>query len=439
VAKKVVKKTGKKKKGKKRDYRKRALHQFVFKIFLVVAFLGFFGVALYPFVVDSLNDVLDQEILQQYQKRANSAYQAKQEEKYKEQARKERLRTRELADPFSQASLDNALVKNHSSKYFTDHTIGIVYIPTIHQSLPIFDSSKEDFLSRGAAWLASSDYPKGGASTHTVISGHRGLPTAALFTDLDKVKKDEIFILLLGKDNYLAYKVYDISVIEPGDLSKIGKEDGRDLATLLTCTPYMVNTHRLLVTGERTPFTPSMLKDIERARQRQLLQRYALLAAIILSILFAIYYLIHAFLRMRIKRRRYDVVVKVYDSLKDLPYDKEIVLGLFDKKGKHPIKRRGVQVTTSFDPETKELSIQQLPGMYYRLKPMNHEEVPSFLIYVKRRKHKYFRLKAKGRKYKKYICLKITKDQVHLHIKRAEEREKKGSKPVKSKEVKVCS
>jgi sortase A len=253
-----------------------------------------------------------------------------------------------------------------------------------------------------------------------VISGHRGLPTAALFTDLDKVVEGDVFILLLGKDHYLAYQVFQISVIEPTDLSKLEKDPNNDLVTLLTCTPYMVNSHRLLVTGERIPFTPSMLGDIENSEKIQILQRYLMFGGIVLVIVLAIWHMIYAFYRMRIRRRKYDVLVHVFeDEESPVPYQGAFAYALYDKKGKHPIKRKGEPIQARLNPENSQLFMEQLPGLKYRIKPTEENpNLPSFSIRVKRMKHQYFRLSIKGGKNRKAGRLKIKKDHVQFFIKK---------------------
>ncbi|MDR2834305.1 MAG: class C sortase, partial [Streptococcaceae bacterium] len=232
-------------------------------MFIVLGALGFLALGLYPLVVDSLNDWLDDRIITQFTNKANEEYLADLQARTEAGAYREQLRQIALQDPFSQESLDNANVVRRSPAYYTERTLGIIYVPSINVSLPIFDSTHEDFLSVGAAWIASSDFPSGGEGRHTVISAHSGLPSATLFTNLEEMKEGDIFIIDRGQQNYLAYEVFRIKVVEPDDLSMIQVEEGRDLASLLTCTPYMINTHRLIVTGERIPFTPNMRSEIE--------------------------------------------------------------------------------------------------------------------------------------------------------------------------------
>lgn len=128
--------------------------------------------------------------------------------------------------------------------------MGYIEIPKIRVSLPIYHGVDEGILQIATGHLAGTSLPVGGKSSHCAISGHRGLPSARLFTDLDKMNKDDVFMIhVLNKT--LTYQVDQIRIVLPDDLSDLKIEEGKDLFTLVTCTPYGVNTHRLLVRGHR--------------------------------------------------------------------------------------------------------------------------------------------------------------------------------------------
>lgn len=128
--------------------------------------------------------------------------------------------------------------------------MGYVEIPAIHVSLPIYHGVDEAVLQVAIGHIEGSSLPVGGEGTHCVVSGHRGLPSARLFTDLDKLTTgDEFYLRVL--DEVLAYEVDQIRIVEPHELELLEIEPGQDLCTLVTCTPYGVNTHRLLVRGHR--------------------------------------------------------------------------------------------------------------------------------------------------------------------------------------------
>lgn len=128
--------------------------------------------------------------------------------------------------------------------------MGIVKIPKIGVRLPIYHGTTQDTLAMGAGHLYGTDLPLGGKSRHTVVTAHTGMPDATMFDDLNTLKKGDYFYFdVQGKT--LRYKVFRINVVEPNDIRLLRREKGRDLATLITCTPYGINTHRLLVTGYR--------------------------------------------------------------------------------------------------------------------------------------------------------------------------------------------
>lgn len=128
--------------------------------------------------------------------------------------------------------------------------IGYISIPEINQEIPIKAGTGESVLSECAGHLEGTSLPTGGTSTHTVITAHRGLPNKRLFTDLDKLKKGDLFHITNIKET-LTYRVDQILVVEPDNFDPVLVVKGKDYATLLTCTPYSVNSHRLLVRGER--------------------------------------------------------------------------------------------------------------------------------------------------------------------------------------------
>lgn len=128
--------------------------------------------------------------------------------------------------------------------------MGIIKIPKIGVKLPIYHGTSRDVLARGAGHLYGTDLPVGGKNRHTVITAHTGLPTATMFDGLIDMKRGDYFYIDVQGDT-MRYRVFRISVVDPQDISLLQREPGRDLATLLTCTPYGVNSHRLLVTGYR--------------------------------------------------------------------------------------------------------------------------------------------------------------------------------------------
>ncbi len=185
-----------------------------------------------------------------------------------------------------------------------DGVMGYVEIPKINVYLPIYHGTGEDVLEKGAGHLEMTALPIGGENRHPVISAHRGLPSAELFTRLDEMETgDQFYIHVL--DRTLAYEVDQIEVIEPEELSLLQPEEDKDLVTLLTCTPYAVNTHRLLVRGIRIPYTEDLEDGGETVQDAGSTWLTEYLAAILTGIVLLCLILAGAAgHRRRVKRRR---------------------------------------------------------------------------------------------------------------------------------------
>ena len=132
--------------------------------------------------------------------------------------------------------------------------MGYVTVPKINQELPLYHGTADSVLAFAAGHMEGTSFPVGGANTHSVVSAHRGLPTAVLFTYLDRMEIGDTFTFKI-LDREITYEVDQIRIVKPDDLSLIGIEQGGDYCTLLTCTPYGINTERLLVRGKRVDST----------------------------------------------------------------------------------------------------------------------------------------------------------------------------------------
>ncbi len=128
--------------------------------------------------------------------------------------------------------------------------MGSISVPSVDISLPIYHGTSEEVLAAGAGHLEGSSLPVGGIGTHTVITGHRGLPSAKLFTDLDRVVEDD-YVILKVLNETLTYQVDTIRIVEPKEIEGLAIDPEKDLLTLVTCTPYGINTHRIRITGHR--------------------------------------------------------------------------------------------------------------------------------------------------------------------------------------------
>ncbi|MGN1277730.1 MAG: class C sortase, partial [Floccifex sp.] len=143
--------------------------------------------------------------------------------------------------------------------------IAQIKIPSISVSLPIYHGVSEDVLSIGIGHLPSSSFPVGGLHTHAILTGHTGLAKSKLFTRLDELEMGDCFFIYVGNE-ILAYEVENIQVILPEQLDSLTIQTNRDLVSLVTCTPYGINSHRLVVTGKRIPYSKSIEENIEKKK-----------------------------------------------------------------------------------------------------------------------------------------------------------------------------
>lgn len=171
-----------------------------------------------------------------------------------------------LADPYTE--MEKAGRAEYARMLEVEEMVGHVNIPKIKVDIPIRAGSSEDVLQQGAGHLEGTSLPIGGDSTHTVITAHRGLPNAKLFRNLDQLAYGDVFYITNIKET-IAYKVDKIQVVEPSNFEPVLVVENKDYATLLTCTPYMINSHRLLVRGVRIPYQEAIddgVANMPRAR-----------------------------------------------------------------------------------------------------------------------------------------------------------------------------
>lgn len=217
-------------------------------ILLILAFFAGLSLLLYPTVSDYWNSLHTSQAVADYAENVRNL----EAEKYEQLLQEARSYNRML--PYKQAA--TALSKEEKEAYDALLNItgtgimGYIEIPTVNISLPVYHGTEDAVLQIAVGHLEWSSLPVGGESTHCVLSGHRGLPSAKLFTNLDKLVTGDKFIVRV-LDEVLTYEVDQILIVEPTDVSTLMIESGKDLCTLVTCTPYGVNSHRLLVRGHR--------------------------------------------------------------------------------------------------------------------------------------------------------------------------------------------
>lgn len=192
-------------------------------------------------------------------------------------------------------------VANYARMLEVREKIGVIRIPCIDVEEPIYAGTSEDVLQKGTGHMEYTSLPVGGDSTHSVITGHRGLPDKKIFSALNNVKeKDRFYIENI--EQILAYEVDQIKVIEPSVFDDLQIVQGKDYVTLLTCTPYMINSHRLLVRGHRIPYVPEVAKqDMNRAQLQFMIKM-----AVVLLIILLLFLLGLLWWRARRKKREWE-------------------------------------------------------------------------------------------------------------------------------------
>ncbi|MBS6195094.1 MAG: class C sortase [Clostridiales bacterium] len=237
-------------------------------ILVGVLFLAGLSLLLYPFISNEWNNYRQSKLISSYedvisQEEDNGTidYEAEWE---KARAYNEELLPSILPDSFAVADASEGADEKYMSclNLAGDGMMGYIEIPKIDVKIPIFHTTEDEVLQKAAGHLEGSSLPAGGEDTHAVISAHRGLPSAALFTDLDKLEEGDHFLLRV-LDDTLCYEVDQSIVVEPHETESLQVQEGEDLVSLLTCTPYGVNSHRLLVRGHRVPYNPTLVEEEE--------------------------------------------------------------------------------------------------------------------------------------------------------------------------------
>lgn len=217
-------------------------------ILLVLALLAGVSLLLYPSVSDYWNSMHATQAVTDYAQQVENMDHTK----YDQMLQAAADYNRSLLERSSDYALTDAQKQQYEDLLSLDDSgmIGYIEIPEIKVQLPIYHGTSDGVLQIAVGHLDWTSLPVGGESTHCVLSGHRGLPSATLFTNLDRLDKGDTFIIRV-LDEVLTYEVDRILIVEPNDVSALTIEDGKDLCTLVTCTPYGINSHRLLVRGHR--------------------------------------------------------------------------------------------------------------------------------------------------------------------------------------------
>lgn len=221
------------------------------------------GIFLYPTASDILSRITSTTVIKEYQGQVEKTNEKEMEQMLAAaEEYNEKLPDKLTMDPFGTDSDDpSGKDAEYNSLLSINGVMGYVDIPKIDVYLPVYHGTSEEVLQKGAGHLYGSALPVGGEGRHSVVSAHRGLPSAKLFTDLDQLEVGDVFYFHV-LNRILAYQIDQINVVEPDELDALDPQDGNDFMTLFTCTPYGINSHRMLLRGVRIPYEPAHISDM---------------------------------------------------------------------------------------------------------------------------------------------------------------------------------
>ncbi|WP_256958439.1 class C sortase [Vagococcus fluvialis] len=365
----------------------------------------------YPFIADSINNYYDQKNLEKFQDANNKESDNIRKERLKEleeENKKEKLEKGILKDPFKEINLEE---KNIDKNYLKKHQIGAIYIPTINVSLPLFDETNSELLEVGATVLQGTSYPIGGMNTHSAITGHSGLSNKKLFTDVEKLKKKNEFIVdVYGQKN--AYEIFDIKVVKPDAIDKLDIQKGKELVTLVTCTPYAVNTHRLLVTGKRVPIKKNEIsQQIKKAENYHKRKFYSFFVGIPIILSLIIYWFWWKIRFYKSTKKLYELSFYIMENKKPI---KGVVFQLVHKNNKYSEKNRQVKSNKKGLVKFKKVfggkydivvvneeNIPKIKARSYRLSDKNFVIVsPKSLLSVRKKRNRIYTIDLKSKEKK---------------------------------------
>lgn len=272
----------------------------------IITFFLLIGMAIfsYPFIANMVSTTGHVQKVKGYEEMMEKV-DKKQKKAAEELARKhnEEIKKEEqiFVDPFENGT-ESAGSQSYYDALNLGEVISVLKIPKLDLELPIYHGSNEKVLSKGVGHLENSALPIGGMGTHSVLTAHRGLPTAKLFRHLDKLKNGDVFFVeVLGETH--AYEVFNEKIVLPNETEWLTQDEDKELMTLLTCEPYMINTHRLLVTGKRIPYDEKV-KDIHKNASNSLSKLYMLAGVGLSLFILLIIYLVYRYKKNANKSKR---------------------------------------------------------------------------------------------------------------------------------------
>lgn len=283
--------------------RKKNTGWLLYVMLFILLVLGI-GLFIYPALSSYLAELNQEEVIETYDEALLKMKKEEYEKEWKKAvAYNEALAGDPVRDPFLEGS-GRALPEDYLSVLNIGGVMGTIEIPKISVDLPIYHGTEPETLEKGVGHIRQTALPVGGKGTHSVLTGHTGLPNAKLFDNLTQLKKGDMFYIHI-LDRTLCYQVDGIHVVEPNDVKLLDPVPGKDYATLITCTPYGVNSHRLLVRGIRTKYDEKVLQEQKEqkkgmsAKELLILEITFLIIVIVLAV-----FTIHKNKRKRIKSLR---------------------------------------------------------------------------------------------------------------------------------------
>lgn len=274
-------------------------------VFILMFILGI-SIMLYPTISNYVNSVEYDDVIAKYTKET-STYKNNENEKLLIQADEynKKLNTTSIIDVFSNPQREQSTEYKNILNVDGSGLMGYISIPKIDIRIPIYHGTSSEVLEKGVGHLEGSSLPIGGEGTHAILSAHRGLPSARLFSDLDQLQKgDKFYIYIL--DRKLAYEVDQIQVVEPSEIESLQLQEGEDYVTLVTCTPYAINTHRLLVRGTQVEYIEEVVKSTKVSKKSStsdVILYIGLLIALLLLI-FALIQILSIKKKKKIRKRK---------------------------------------------------------------------------------------------------------------------------------------
>ena len=270
-------------------------------IILIIVFVIGLGLLMYPTLSDLVNKAHQSVAIDNY------------EETVKDLSDKDYSKILSEARKYNSALTTNEFPKNSEDLEGNEEyrkiinptgngMMGYVKIDAINVKLPIYHTTKETVLQSGIGHIPTTSLPVGGKGTHAVLTGHRGLPSSKLFTDLDKLKEGDLFYIYV-LDDILAYKIDQIKTVLPAQTQDLQIIKGEDHVTLVTCTPYGVNTHRLLIRGTRVPYEEAVKENGNKDEGRTKLSTEQLVLIIGAPLLTALFIIVLISTKKSKKRR----------------------------------------------------------------------------------------------------------------------------------------